>query len=173
MSFRLPLVNSAEHFLQPAFLDGLSDFSGPMIPGGAISFEASTTLSPILRNFASKDSRSNTTIFSVMGKPLGRGTAVFIEPKVYVALGENIMTVTIAEFRFDRPIYAESGDVFLEYLRPETIYVKEEVARHDLELEVIVRRGTREATYSLSIPEGARYTVIVERFPLLIEFRPG
>ena len=116
---------------------------------------------------------SDAWIFSVMDKPLGRGTAVFIEPKVYVTLTENSMRVRIAEFRFERPIYAESGDVFLEYLRPETIYVKEEVARHDLELEVIVRRGTREATYSLSIPEGARYTVIVERFPLLIEFRAG
>ena len=83
------------------------------------------------------------------------------------------MRVKVAELRFERPIYAESGDVFLEYLRPETVFIKEEVARHDLELEVVVRRGAREATYSISIPEGARYTVIVERFPLLIEFRPG
>ena len=92
---------------------------------------------------------------------------------MYVTLAENTMKVKIVEFRFDRPIYAKSGDVFLEYLRPETVYVKEEVARYDLELEVAARRGTREATYSISIPEGARYTVIVERFPLLIRFRAG
>ena len=116
---------------------------------------------------------SDAWLFSVMGKPLGEGTAIFIEPKVYVTLVENAMIITIIEFKFERPIYAESGDVFLKPLRPETIYTKEEVARYDLELEVIVRRGTREATYSISIPEGARYTVIVERFPLLIEFRAG
>ena len=33
----------------------------------------------------------------------------------------------------------------MEYLRPETIYIKEGVADHDLELEVVVRRGAREA----------------------------
>ena len=116
---------------------------------------------------------SSAWIFSVMGKPLGGGTAVFIEPKVYVTLAENTMRVKVAEFRFERPIYAESGGVFLEYLRPETVYVKEGIADHDLELEVVVRRGAREATYSLRVQANNPYTIVVERLPLLIRFRAG
>ena len=116
---------------------------------------------------------SDAWIFSVMGKPLGRRTAVFIEPKVYVTLTENTMRVKIAEFKFERPIYAESGNVFLEYLRPEIIHAREEVADRNLELEVIVRRGTREATYSLQVQANNPYTIIVERLPLLIQYRAG
>ena len=61
----------------------------------------------------------------------------------------------------------------MEWSRPETIYIKEGVARHDLELEVVVRRGAREATYSLQVQANNPYTIIVERLPLLIQFRAG